>query len=147
MIVVSPLSLIPTLPTIVGTTVVLIAGQLIAGRKSIWLPNKLRAASLSPERAQKALEFLKPAVRWIEKFSRARLSFLTEGLGMRLAALICILVAMTMPPLELVPGASTSAGTIIATFGLALTTRDGLLLLAALALVIGGAFLLIFWLF
>lgn len=147
MIVVSPLSLIPTLPTIVGTTVVLIAGQLIAGRKSIWLPNKLRAASLSPERAQKALEFLKPAVRWIEKFSRARLSFLTEGLGMRLAALICILVAMTMPPLELVPGASTSAGTIIATFGLALTTRDGLLLLASLALVIGGAFLLIFWLF
>ncbi|MBI4047456.1 MAG: exopolysaccharide biosynthesis protein, partial [Devosia nanyangense] len=53
----------------------------------------------------------------------------------------------TMPPLELVPGASTSAGTIIATFGLALTTRDGLLLLAALALVLGGAFLLFRWLF
>ena len=147
MIVVSPLSLIPTLPTIVGTTVVLIASQLIAGRKTIWLPERLRRAALSPERTQKALEFLRPAVAWIEKLSKARLTFLTDGLGMRLAAFVCILVALTMPPLELVPGASTSAGSIIATFGLALTTRDGLLLLFALTLVLGGAFLLIRWLF
>ncbi|MFD1944151.1 exopolysaccharide biosynthesis protein [Paradevosia shaoguanensis] len=147
MIVVSPLSLIPTLPTIVGTTVVLIAGQLIAGRKSIWLPSRLSKAALSPERTRKALEFIRPVVKWIEKLSWARLTFLTDGLGMRLAAMVCILVALTMPPLELVPGASTSAGTIIATFGLALTTRDGLLLLAALALVLGSAFLLFRWLF
>lgn len=147
MIVVSPLSLIPTLPTIVGTTVILIAGQLIAGRKSVWLPQKLSGASLSPERTGKALDFIRPAVGWIERLCKPRLTFLTDGIGMRVAAAICILVALTMPPLELVPGASTSAGTIIATFGLALTTRDGLLLLVALALVFGALWLLVFWLF
>lgn len=147
MIVVSPLSLIPTLPTIVATTVILIALQLIAGKSSIWLPERLRRASLSAERTQKALEFLRPAVGWIEKLSKARLTFLTNGLGIRISAFICILVAMTMPPLELLPGASTSAGTIIATFGLALTTRDGLLLLIALSLVLGGLWLLLSWIF
>ena len=147
MIVVSPLSLIPTLPTIVATTVILIAAQLIAGRRQIWLPEKLRGVSLSPERTQKALEFIRPAVAWIERFSKARLTFLTDGLGMRIAALICILTALTMPPLELVPGASTSAGAIIATFGLALTTRDGLLLLVAFGLVLGALLLLVHWLF
>lgn len=147
MIVVSPLSLIPTLPTIVATTVILIAAQLIVGRRQIWLPGKLRGVSLSPERTKKALEFIRPAVAWIERFSKARLTFLTDGLGMRIAALICILTALTMPPLELVPGASTSAGAIIATFGLALTTRDGLLLLVALGLVLGALLLLVHWLF
>lgn len=146
MVVVSPLSLIPTLPSITAVTVIVVAAQLVIGRDVIWLPKRIENAGLSPERAEKALKFMRPAATWLDRFSRPRLTFLTTGLGMRLAALICILVALTMPPLELVPGASTSAGTVIATFGLSLTTEDGALLIAALSAVIGLAALLIWWL-
>jgi hypothetical protein len=71
--------------------------------------------------------------------SRPRLEILTAELGQRLVALVCILVALTMPPMELVPGASTTAGTVLAALGLSLTTRDGVLLLLALGIMAAAA--------
>lgn len=147
MVVVSPLSLIPTLPTMIAVTVILIAAQIILGRKTIWLPQKLANASMSPERTLKVVEFMRPAAGWIGKVSKPRLRFLVNALGIRLAAAVCVLVALTMPPLEFFPGASTGAGVIIATFGLSITMQDGLLLLLALALVYGTAAMLIWLIF
>jgi hypothetical protein len=132
MLVVSPLSLVPTLPSFVAIVTILVAGQILLGRKTIWLPQRIRSAKLSAERATKALDFIKPAGRWLDRVSRPRLTMLTADPGQRLVALICILVALTMPPMELVPGASTTAGTVLASLGLSLTTRDGVLLLVAL---------------
>ncbi len=137
MIVVSPLSLIPTLPTLTAITVILIASQLLAGRRTIWLPRKFREASLSPERSRKVIDFMRPWLLRIGKLTKPRLSWLCDGLGTRLAALCCIFVAVTMPPLEFFPGASTTAGVIIATLGLAITTRDGVLLSLAVSLLVG----------
>ena len=134
MIVVSPLSLIPTLPTMVAITVILIAVQVLAGRRTIWLPSKFREAKLSAERAHKVITFMRPGVKWVDKAIKPRLAWLVDSIGVRLASLVCILVALTMPPLELLPGASTTAGVIIATLGLAITVRDGALLVTALLL-------------
>lgn len=140
MIVVSPLSLVPTLPTMVAITVVLIAVQLLAGRRTIWLPRKFREAKLSAERVQKVISFMRPGVRWVDKVIKPRLAWLVDSVGVRLASMVCILVAVTMPPLEFFPGASTMAGVIMATLGLAITVRDGALLVAALALFGGAVF-------
>lgn len=140
MVVVSPLSLVPTLPSIVAITVILVASQVLAGRRSIWLPKRVRAATLSPERTLQAVGFMRPAARWIGKVTKPRLTFLIDGIGDRLAAAICILVAITMPPLEFFPGASTSAGVIISAFGLAITTRDGVLLSLCFGLVAAVAY-------
>jgi hypothetical protein len=147
MVVVSPLSLIPTLPTMIAVTVILIAAQIILGRKTIWLPQKLNNASMSPERTLKVVEFMRPAAGWIGKFCKPRLRFLVNPLGIRLAAAVCVLVALTMPPLEFFPGASTAAGVVIATFGLSITLQDGLLLLLALALIYGAAAMFIWLVF
>lgn len=142
MLVVSPLSLVPTLPTTIAVIVVLVAIQSIFTGGSIWLPAKLRDATLSQARAEQALKFMRPVAKWLDKVSRPRLQWLATGLGAKVAAAVCVLVAMTMPPLEFLPGASTAAGAIIATFGLSLTTEDGLLLLVALLVVAVTAFLL-----
>lgn len=139
MLVVSPLSLVPTLPSFVAILTILVAVQIVLGRKTIWLPQKIRSARLSPERASKALGFIKPAARLLDRVSRPRLEILTAELGQRLVALVCILVALTMPPMELVPGASTTAGTVLAALGLSLTTRDGVLLLLALGIMAAAA--------
>lgn len=61
---------------------------------------------------------------------------------MKLAAACCIILALTVPPLELLPFATTVPMVAIAAFGLALLVRDGLLmiiamLLAAAALALG----------
>lgn len=147
MIVVSPLSLIPTLPTLTAITVVIVAAQLLAGARTIWLPSRIRAASLSPERSKKVIDFLRPWLLRIGKLTKPRLTFLVDGIGTRLAALAAILVAATMPPLEFFPGASTSAGLVIGALGLAITTRDGALLLAAISIpvVLAVAIFLIFF--
>lgn len=139
MLVVSPLSLVPTLPSFVAILTILVAGQIVMGRKTIWLPQRIRSAKLSAERANKALGFIRPAGRWLDRISRPRLTILTADPGQRLVALICILVALTMPPMELVPGASTTAGSILAALGLSLTTRDGVLLLLALGIMAAAA--------
>lgn len=144
MLVVSPLSLVPTLPSFVAILTILVAGQIVLGRKSIWLPQKLRSAKLSAERANKALGFIKPAGRWLDRISRPRLTMLTADSGQRLVASICILVALTMPPMELVPGASTTAGAVLAALGLSLTTRDGVLLLLALSIMAAAAGTLVY---
>lgn len=138
LVLVSPLSLVPTLPTIVALIIILVAGQLILGARKVWLPRRLAQAALSPERALKVVEFIRPAVDMLGKVSKPRLKFLVDGIGLRIACGICVLVALFIPPMEFVPGASTTAGVIIATFGLALTMRDGVLLLIALTLVLGA---------
>lgn len=140
LVVVSPLSLVPTLPTAVACIVILVAGQLLFGARIVWLPKRVRSMSLSLERLEKVVEFITPAVAWIDRVSVPRLTFLTEGIGLRLAAAVCIGVALTMPPLELFPGASTAAGVTISIFGLSLTTRDGILMLLALSFVSAAGF-------
>lgn len=142
LLVVSPLSLIPTLPTTIAIIVILVAAQSIFTTDAIWLPKKLRDATLSKPRAEKALTFIRPVAKWLDNVSHPRLQWLATGLGAKVAALVCVLVALTMPPLEFLPGASTAAGAIIATFGLSLTTEDGLLLLLALLVVAVTAFVL-----
>lgn len=63
-----------------------------------------------------------------------------------MAAGLCILLALTVPPLELLPFATTAPMAAIAAFGLALLVRDGLLmviatLLAGAAVVLGAGLL------
>lgn len=140
LLIVSPLSLVPTLPTMVAIIVMLVCGQLLFGAQIIWLPKRIRAMTLSLDRLEKVVEFISPAVTWIDRICVPRLTFLTRGIGLRMAAAICILVALSMPPLEFVPGASTSAGVIISLFGLSITTRDGLLMLLGLSFFSGTGY-------
>ncbi len=54
-----------------------------------------------------------------------------------MGAAACLLLCLTVPPLELFPFASTAPMAAIALFGLAMTLRDGLVM--ALAFLASGA--------
>jgi hypothetical protein len=58
-------------------------------------------------------------------------------LATRLVALVVVLIACAVPPLELVPFAAALPSLAIAAFGLGLIARDGLLV--SFALLISGA--------
>lgn len=54
-------------------------------------------------------------------------------------ALVCILIALTVPPLELVPFIDMPLWAALAAFALALVAHDGLLAIAAFILTAIGA--------
>lgn len=80
---------------------------------------------------------LRGIAHWLDEHSHGRFETLTEGAWLRIAAGIVIALCFTVPPLEFIPFASSAPMLAIAAFGLALTVRDGLLMV--LALVVAGA--------
>lgn len=77
---------IPSLPIPTGgiTTFVLIPGtiisslQMVFGRRALWLPKKINAIPLNSSFLRKAIPFMMRRIRWLEKFSRPRLSYLFD---------------------------------------------------------------------
>ena len=54
----------------------LLALELIAGRREVWLPDRWRALALAGEKQQRFVAALLALIRRLERFSRPRLSFL-----------------------------------------------------------------------
>ncbi len=130
----SPLSGIPGMPTTMAVVVLLIAIQLLIGRKHFWLPFWLLQRSVAHNRLEKALKFSRPYARVIDRWLRPRLTILVRRTGTYFIALFCIFIAVGLPAMELVPFLATSAGAALTIFGLSLVFRDGLLALFAYAI-------------
>ncbi len=131
-IAVSPLSGIPGIPTTLGCMVVLITGQLLMKREHFWVPRWVLRRSLGRDKLEKAVRFMRPPARWVDRVLRERLTVLTQGPATHGIAVLCALIAVTMPPLEIVPFAASTAGAALSGFGLALIARDGLMAIGAL---------------
>lgn len=138
----SPLSAIPGLPTLMSLLVLLVALQLLLGRRRFWLPRWLLRRSLKRDRLLAALRWLERPAHFIDRYTRRRLAWLVRGLGTYLIALACLAVAIVIPLLELVPMSATIAGLALTAFGLGLVAEDGLLALLALAVLAAGFCLL-----
>ncbi|MBD5780108.1 exopolysaccharide biosynthesis protein [Pelagicoccus sp. NFK12] len=128
----SPLSGIPTLPSLLGVLVVLVAGQLVIGRKRFWIPSGLLERSISSKKVEKGLNAVRPIGRFVDRFLKPRLTVFTKGIGSYVMAVFCVLVGATMPPLEVLPFLATSAGLVLTSFGLAIISQDGVLALFAM---------------
>jgi len=130
----SPLSGIPGVPTLMGILVLLVTIQMLALRKHFWLPGWLLHRSIPQSKLLKTLHWLeKPAVvldRWI----KPRLEILVSRTGSLAVALVCCVIALLLPLMEVVPFSASIAGLALATFGLAIIAHDGLLVLIALVI-------------
>jgi len=135
LLVFSPLSGIPGLPTFCAIMVSLIALQLLVGRKHFWLPGWLLHRRAPRSKFQSSIAFLKKPARFIDRLLRHRLTFLTKGVAVYLNALLCLVIAAVMPPLELLPFGNSVAGATISIIGLGMMARDGAMILAALAFI------------
>ncbi|QWV98338.1 exopolysaccharide biosynthesis protein [Geomonas nitrogeniifigens] len=129
----SPLSGMPGVPTATGVLILLIAGQLFFRRDHFWLPKWLLRRSLAQEKVHKAVRWLRPVARFIDRVMRPRLPALIRGGSIYLISFACAAIAVVMPVMELVPFSAHGAGLALTAFGLALISRDGLLALIAFA--------------
>ena len=135
---ITPIGAIPGVPTALASIIVLIALQLLFGKDHIWMPQFIQNRSVESTKLHKAVGKLRGVAHWLDEHSRDRLSALTEGVWLKVAALAIIILCITVPPLEVLPFASSGPMLAIAAIGLALIVRDGLVMLFALALAIAA---------
>ena len=125
LIAVTPIDSIPTLPTTFGVIVFLTAGQMLIGRRSLWLPHVIAKRAVGAERLGQALKWLRPRAVWVDQWVGARLTLLTKGVSLIAIAACCAALAATMPMLELLPLVSTVPALAFVAFGIALLLHDG----------------------
>ena len=139
LVVVSPLSGIPLLPTVLGLTIALIASQMLLNRDHLWLPGFITRREISGERLRSSLQRLHRAAAWIDQRSRQRLTWLVTPPTSVLPRMLCVICGGMMPFLELVPFSSSILATAVVLFSVGFLSRDGLFVLAGMALVALGA--------
>tara|TARA_R110000851_G_scaffold24214_1_gene70068 strand:- start:143 stop:727 length:585 start_codon:yes stop_codon:yes gene_type:complete len=135
----SPLSGIPGMSFFMAVFVLLVAVQMLIGRKKFWLPPFILNRSVEHGKLQKALDWLNKPARGIDRVLKPRLTFLVHRSGSYGIAVLCVVVGLCMPLMELVPFSSSAAGLALLILGLSLVAHDGLLALLAIA-IFGGAF-------
>ncbi|WP_375261097.1 exopolysaccharide biosynthesis protein [Palleronia sp.] len=127
----TPVGGIPGVPTLFGATVAIVSLQMLVGRNDLWLPGVLARWSVEGERIDAVVRRIRKIARWMDRHFGRRLEWATGNLPARIAALLAFVFACLMPPLELVPFAGIIPFAAIALLGVALTMRDGLLMLVA----------------
>lgn len=130
----SPLSGIPGLPTTMAIFVLLVAVQLLVGRDHFWLPQWLLNRSVPRARLLQAIHWLQRPAQLVDRAVKPRLTFFVRGTGQYTIAAICIVIALGVPLLEIVPFLATLAGVVLTMFGLSLVAYDGALALLAFVL-------------
>lgn len=134
----TPIGAIPGLPSFLALIVAITAAQLFLGRDHVWMPQFIQQRSVSGRRLHKAIAKLRGVAQWFDEHSHGRLETLTQGLWTKIAAVAIIALCCTVPPLEFIPFASSAPMLAIASFGLALTVRDGALMLVALTIAVAA---------
>lgn len=142
LLVFSPLSGIPGLPTLCAVMVGLTALQLLLGRRHVWLPHWLLHRSAPRSKYNRAIRLLEKPAGHVDRLIRRRLTFLTKGAAAYVNAVLCLLIAALMPPLELIPFGNSIAGAALSILGLGMMARDGVMTLVALAFLALLAFML-----
>ncbi|WP_290651672.1 exopolysaccharide biosynthesis protein [Aquisalimonas sp.] len=143
LLVLSPLSGVPGVPTIGAIVVLLITGQVLLGHQCFWVPEFILRRRISRERLTKARRFLAPIARFVDTFIKPRLLRLTRRPFNYVIAGACALLAVMMPPLEAIPLANVVTAAGISAFGLGLTTDDGVLVLLGFALTAASLYFLL----
>lgn len=131
---ISPIGGIPGVPTALAAVVIVFAVQIVLGRDHMWLPGFLERRCVDADGLGKAVRKMRPVAGRLDRWFHGRLEWLVRRPFTQLAAGACAALALTVPPLEIVPFASTAPMAAIAAFGLALLVRDGALMIGAIAL-------------
>jgi hypothetical protein len=107
-----------------GVILILVAGQMIFGRKRLWLPQKILAWKFRSERAQKFLSAFIRFLQYFEKILSPRMEWVCAGVGIRIFGLLVVGMATLM--LIPIPFTNTLPAMMVLCIGLGLTEDDGI---------------------
>jgi hypothetical protein len=120
----------------------LLALELIAGRRKVWLPDRWRSREVGQEMRERFSQSLLPRIRWVERHSHSRLGFLLShrfaGIVYGAVTLVLVVTAFLAPPftgLDTIP----SIGVVLISLGVLLEDP----VLGAIGFVVGAAGVLV----
>ena len=127
---------IPSVGTITGLFVGLVAGQMLFGRDHFWLPGWLRRRRVSSSKVRKVSEskWTRRPAKGIDKFVTRRLEAFTGPKANTAVAAACLILACAGPLTEFVPLSGVGVGAALVAFGISLVARDGLMTLVGFGL-------------
>lgn len=129
LILITPISGIPTVPTFAAIVMVLLAGQALIGRQRLWLPDFVRRQEIKGEKLRRGVSWLRKPAAFVDRHSRRRLRVLTKGPARVLNLLIITVIPIGWPPLELLPMVTSIGAGTVALLAFGLFVRDGLYVL------------------
>jgi len=128
-----------------GILSVLISLQVIAGRRSLWIPRRWQSLKISPTMQKRFIPTLIRFIRWLERYSRPRMTnLLDSGPLVRFygLAVLAFSVAVTLtPPFS---GLDTLPAMGVVLMSLAIILEDSVLFLVGLVVGTVGVSLLVF---
>ncbi len=127
---------IPGVPSIMGMIVFLIAIQLLLRIEHFWLPGWLLKRSIEQKKLKKGLKWVRKPAQFIDRYVKQRLNKFTTGTATYVIAIVCMIIALAMPVMELVPFSANGAGLALTAFGLSIIGHDGLLAIIAFSFTI-----------
>lgn len=125
---VSPASAVPGVTTLVAIAELLMAVEMLAGTKKLWLPNFVSSKRIERQTLQNAIDWLRRPLAFVQKHLRERLTHFVEPPWFYLPLFLVLSLTLFMPFMEIIPASGSIAGAAIAFFAAGLLCRDGLLI-------------------
>jgi hypothetical protein len=127
------LPLPPGVSMLLALPLLLVAPQIIIGRRRLWLPKALARRTIKRSALVKLVKRVLPPLNRVEQVVRPRQTFLTGRIGRSIVGVACTLIALVLVlPL---PFANLFPALAMGVFALGLARKDGLCVLAGYALV------------
>ncbi len=120
------------IPQIVALPLMFVSAQILLGRTSPWLPERLGAREISKVGLHDLADRARPWLERVEALSRPRLAMLTHPPLDRLVGIALVLFSASI--LVPLPGTNTVPGIAVVIVSMGLLQRDGILVLAGSAL-------------
>ena len=114
-------------PQVVALPLMFVSGQILIGRTSPWLPQKLGARTVTAEALARLAAKAGPWLRRIEALSHPRIVALTRAPADRVVGLALVLFSASI--LVPLPGTNTVPGIAVVVVAMGLLQRDGILVL------------------
>lgn len=123
----------PPIPLICGFLLAFVALQIVLGLPAPWLPRALLRRSIARADLERAVARAAPVFRRLERVSRPRLAVFDHVVAVRLIGVLLLVFALGLlfaPPLI----GQIPLGIAVCLVGLGLVERDGVMVLAGLAI-------------
>ncbi|MDB5558162.1 MAG: exopolysaccharide biosynthesis protein exod [Enterovirga sp.] len=127
----------PPIPLVCGLLLGLVAAQITAGRPTPWLPNALLRRSVPQDAVDRAVGRALPILQKLERWSRPRIEFFETPIALRLLGVVLIFLALGLLVAAPVIG-QIPLGVAVCLVGLGLVERDGVIVLAGMAVGVIG---------
>ena len=142
-IAISPLTIIPGANVLMALITLIFAVQMSLGRHYPWIPRGALEFSFPRKYLISGVAMADKYVAQIDRFLKPRLTFLTRPPFVQLVALACVGAALVTLPLSFVPLGPVIPSLAILLFGLAITARDGFVIVLAGASLAGACYVLL----